>query len=104
MLENLNSGLCALRSDFLDLDLMGRALANTPLIDAPRRWTVEQTLFAILAGQRNSKLLPSRYLVSSEKRATKTTIMRHYVGKVRDSFYAEGLAAVATDLRSAFRA
>jgi hypothetical protein len=104
MLENLNSGLCALRSDFLDLDLMERALANTPLIDAPRRWTVEQTLFAILAGQRNSKLLPSRYLVSSEKRATKTTIMRHYVGKVRDSFYAEGLAAVATDLRSAFRA
>jgi hypothetical protein len=42
--------------------------------------------------------------VSSEKRAPKSTIMRHYIGKVRDSFYAEGLAAVASDLRSAFRA
>jgi len=104
MLENLNSGLCALRPDFLDLDLMERALAKTALIDAPRRWTVEQTLFAILAGQRSSRLLPSRYLVSSEKRAPKLTVMRHYIGKVRDSFYAEGLAAVASDLRSAFRA
>jgi hypothetical protein len=104
MLENLNSGLCALRPDFLDLDLMERALTKTALIDAPRRWTVEQTLFAILAGQRSSKLLPSRYLVSSEKRAPKSTVMRHYIGKVRDSFYAEGLAAVASDLRSAFRA
>jgi hypothetical protein len=104
MLEKLNSGLCALRSDFLDLDLMERALTKTALINASRRWTVEQTLFAILAGQRSSKLLPSRYLVSSEKRAPKSTIMRHYIGKVRDSFYAEGLAAVASDLRSAFRA
>jgi hypothetical protein len=104
MLENLNSGLCALRPDFLDLELMERALTKTALIDAPRRWTVEQTLFAILAGQRSSKLLPSRYLVSSEKRAPKSTVMRHYIGKVRDSFYAEGLAAVASDVRSAFRA
>jgi hypothetical protein len=97
-LHNLNSGLCALSQGFLDLPMIEAALARTSLLSAKRWWTIEQTLFAVLAGTRDAKLLPRSYVVSIEKKAPETTIMRHYIGKVRDRFYAEGLARISAAL------
>jgi len=101
-LGNLNSGLCALNGGFLDLPVIEDALARTPLLSAKRWWTIEQTLFAVLAGTRSAKLLPATYVVSVEKKAPETAIMRHYIGKVRDQFYAEGLAKISSLLLRTF--
>lgn len=102
IVQNLNSGLCALSDGFLDINRIEEALQKTKLLNAERFWTVEQTLFAILAGTTASKLLPTNYTVSLEKRAPRTAVMRHYIGKVRDQFYSEGLAKSASALLRAF--
>jgi hypothetical protein len=102
IVQNLNSGLCALSNGFLDVDRVEEALEKTSLLCAERFWTVEQTLFAILAGTTVAKLLPANYAVSLEKRAPRAAVMRHYIGKVRDRFYSEGLAKSSSTLLRVF--
>jgi hypothetical protein len=98
----LNSGLCAIHTDLVDLELIETAIVKTALLQAPRRWTVEQTLFAVLAANRPSRLLPPSYMVSARAPASQNTIMRHYIGEVRQQFYGEGLSRMASRLLKAF--
>lgn len=88
----VNSGLCLLTKNAIDLDLCDRALAQTSI---PRGhvWRIEQTLLMLCAA-RHAKggLLPRTYEVSLGKTAAPEAISRHYVGAVRDRFFAEGLA------------
>ena len=104
LLANMNSGLCALRDGFLDLERIEEALEKTELLRAKRRWTVEQTLFAILAGLQLSRLLPKSYVVSVDRHSPKSAVMRHYIGRVRNQFYSEGLGIVAPTLIHEFSA
>jgi hypothetical protein len=87
----VNSGLCLLEKRALDFDLCDRALAVTSLLSG-HVWRIEQTLFALCASKyARGGLLPKTYEVSLGKRAAPDAVARHYVGAVRDRFYAEGL-------------
>jgi hypothetical protein len=89
--NRVNSGLCLIHKPAIDYDLCDRALAMTSVLSG-QIWRVEQTLFALCASAAGrGGLLPRTYEVSLKRRATTGIISRHYVGKVRDRFYGEGL-------------
>jgi len=94
----VNSGLCLIERAAIDLDTCERALRETSLLSG-HIWLVEQTLFAICASARGrGGLLPPEYEVSLEKKARPDAVARHYVGAVRQRFFAEGVARVAKEL------
>jgi len=94
----VNSGLCLLERPAIDLELCDKALRETSLLKG-HIWLVEQALFAICASARNrGGLLPSEYEVSLEKKARPGAVARHYVGAVRQRFFAEGMARLKRDL------
>ncbi|WP_131989088.1 hypothetical protein [Chthoniobacter flavus] len=89
--SRVNSGLCLLPKAAIDFDLCDRALAQTSILSG-HVWRVEQTLLMLCATRHNrGGLLPHTYEVSLGKRSAENAISRHYVGAVRDRFYAEGL-------------
>jgi hypothetical protein len=87
----VNSGLCLIAKAAMDLEFCERALGETSILKG-HIWRVEQTLFALCASRHGKGgLLPKSYEVSLAKEASSDGIARHYVGAVRDRFYAEGL-------------
>ena len=89
--SRVNSGLCLIHKPAIEYDLCDRALALTSILSG-QVWRIEQTLFALCASHAGrGGLLPKTYEVSLRRRASPGTIARHYVGKVRDRFYGEGL-------------
>lgn len=88
----VNSGLCLLPPKVVDLDFCEGCLKSTGLLSS-NLWRVEQTLFALCAARSGrGGLLPATYEVSISRKRTPRSISRHYVGAVRDLFYAEGIA------------
>jgi hypothetical protein len=100
--RQLNSGVAALRSGFLDLPLIEKAVVQTAPVHAEQRWAVEQALFAMLAAVKPSGLLPSSYVISAGQTKPATATMRYYVGHANDQFHAEGLSTMAPILSSRF--
>lgn len=87
----VNSGLGLIYRPAIDLDFCDRVLATTS-ISRGKEWRIEQTLFALCASRiGKGGLLPAGYEVSLKRRASAEAISRHYVGAVRDRFFAEGL-------------
>ncbi len=96
--NRVNSGLGLLYRPAIDFDFCDRALAVTSILRG-HIWRVEQTLFALCASrQGKGGLLPKTYEVSLKKHASKDVVARHYVGAVRDRFFAEGLKRLRGDL------
>jgi hypothetical protein len=96
--ERVNSGLCLLARKAVDLELCERALAETDILRG-HIWRVEQTLLALCASRHGKGgLLPRTYEVSLGKHASSDCVARHYVGAVRDRFFAEGLARLREQL------
>ncbi|HEX4085457.1 MAG TPA: hypothetical protein VHY22_11135, partial [Chthoniobacteraceae bacterium] len=96
--HRVNSGLCLLQKSAIDLNLCERALRETNLA-TKNLWLVEQTLFAICASARGrGGLLPAEYEISKKPNASPDVVMRHYVGAVRDRFYAEGMGRLKKTL------
>ena len=92
--HRVNSGLCLLDRSAIDLDLCELALRETTLLQK-HIWLVEQTLFAICASARGrGGLLPPEYEVSLDETARPDAVARHYVGKVRQRFYGDGIPRV----------
>jgi hypothetical protein len=89
--QRVNSGLCLLTKSAIDFDLCDRALAQTSIMSG-HVWRIEQTLLMLCAAHHGKGgLLPRTYEVSLGKSSAENAISRHYVGAVRDRFYAEGL-------------
>jgi hypothetical protein len=79
----------------VDLDFCEQALRESGLLGG-LLWRVEQTLLALCASRTGrGGLLPSAYEVSLGFRRGPEAICRHYVGAVRDRFYAEGVRELA---------
>jgi hypothetical protein len=94
----VNSGLCLIERQAIDLDLCERALRETSLLKG-HVWLVEQSLFAICASAyAKGGLLPPEYEVSLSPRARREAVARHYVGAVRQRFYADGIARIKGQL------
>jgi hypothetical protein len=94
----VNSGLCLIDRAAIDLDLCERALRETSLLMG-HIWLVEQSLFAICASARGrGGLLPPEYEVSLAKNAQPGAVARHYVGAVRQRFYADGIKRMKASL------
>lgn len=92
--HRVNSGLCLIDRPAIDLDLCERILRETNIRDK-HVWLIEQTLFAICASARGrGGLLPPEYEVSLGKSASPDAVMRHYVGRVRQRFYGDGIPRV----------
>ncbi len=88
----VNSGLCCIATEAIDLDFCDDVMRKTQIASG-NLWRLEQTLFALCASRYGKGgLLPQHYEVSLGKFAAEGCIARHYVGAVRDRFYAEGLA------------
>jgi hypothetical protein len=99
--ERVNSGLCLLTKKAVDLELCERALAQTDILRG-HIWRVEQTLLALCASRHGKGgLLPGTYEVSLGRHASRDCIARHYVGAVRDRFFAEGLSRLHDRLLAA---
>jgi hypothetical protein len=93
--EAVNSGLCLIEADAIDLPLCEQSLAQSPLLER-NLWRVEQTLFALCAARAGpGGLLPETYEVSLGRRARPGAVARHYVGAVRQQFFAEGVRLLA---------
>ena len=91
--SRVNSGLCLLTKSALDLDLCDRALAQTSMLSG-HVWRHRADAAHALRGearQGRPPLSAPTYEVSLGKRSAENAISRHYVGAVRDRFYAEGL-------------
>lgn len=94
----VNSGLCLVHQPAIDPDFLDRALAETSILRG-HIWRVEQTLYMLCAARHGKGgLLSKRYEVSLGKSASDDAVCRHYVGAVRDRFYAEGLKRLAAQL------
>ena len=91
----VNSGLCLMQRTAIDLEFCERIMGETNILKG-HIWRIEQTLIALCASRHGrGGVLPKTYEVSLGKRASSDTIARHYVGAVRDRFYAEGIARLA---------
>jgi hypothetical protein len=91
----VNSGLCLITREAIDLPFCERALTETK-IEQGHVWRVEQTLFALCASRFGAGgLLPGEYEVSLGPTAAPGVVARHYVGAVRDRFYGEGIHRLA---------
>lgn len=87
----VNSGVCLLPSAVVDLDFCERCFEQTGILGG-HIWRVEQTLFALCASRYGrGGLLPNSYEVVLTPNGAVSATARHYVGAVRDRFYAEGL-------------
>lgn len=96
--SRVNSGLCLIYRPAVDFDFCDQALATTSILRG-QIWRVEQTLFALCASRHGQGgLLPETYEVSLKRRASPNAVARHYVGAVRDRFYAEGLKRLREQL------
>lgn len=98
LLPRINSGLCLLWRDALDLPFCEMALRDTSLGKA-KPWRIEQTLFALnTCRESRAALLPPTYEVSLKAHARRDAIARHYVGAVRRHFYDDGIQMLQPDL------
>ncbi len=96
----VNSGLCCITTEAIDLDFCDHAMRKSKIANG-RLWRIEQTLHALCVSRYNKGgILPHYYEVSLGKSASDDCIARHYVGAVRDRFFAEGLPTVKAMLNN----
>ncbi|PAW79853.1 MAG: hypothetical protein B9S32_00555 [Verrucomicrobia bacterium Tous-C9LFEB] len=89
--SRVNSGLCLLPSAAVPASFCEKALEQTAILEG-HIWRVEQTLFALCASRYGAGgLLPRTYEVTLARHSAPNATARHYVGAVRNEFYAEGL-------------
>ena len=89
--SRVNSGICLLEKEAIEVDFCERVLAETSLTHG-HPWRIEQTLYALCASRHGKGgLLPGTYEVSLHTCRRSDGVARHYVGAVRDRFYAEGV-------------
>ncbi|MCH6257906.1 hypothetical protein MLD52_15210 [Puniceicoccaceae bacterium K14] len=91
MIERINSGFGAVARESFDLDLLEKYLSHPKAFS--HFWRIEQTGFAIMSCKFSTKLLPSKYLISTDTSfgIPEGTVMKHYIGAVRGLFYTEGI-------------
>ncbi|MCC5805494.1 MAG: hypothetical protein JJU00_04110 [Opitutales bacterium] len=98
LMECVNSGMCFLPKSLIDLDFTERCLAETELLQTTR-WTFEQTLFALCASRNaDGRLLPKTYELTLNPAMRPDSVARHYVGRVRQLIYSEGIRRLRRDL------
>lgn len=96
--HRVNSGLCLIERSVINFDLCERVLRETNILEK-HIWLIEQTLFAICASANGrGGLLPAEYEVSKAPFASPDAVARHYVGAVRQRFFADGIARMKKEL------
>jgi hypothetical protein len=96
--HRVNSGLCLLTRNAFDFDLFEQWIQDAD-ITAGHPWRVEQTLYALGASKHaRGGLLSSQYEITIEGDRRPDSVVRHYVGIVRDLFYSEGIRTLCKKL------
>lgn len=102
--KGLNSGLACLPLNAVDLARCEQWLLAFSELHGTTwatNWRVEQTLYALCAAAHGKGgLLPGgQYEVSLRSKRNENGISRHYIGAVRDRFWAEGVQTLKGQLR-----
>lgn len=100
--RQLDPGVAALRSGFVDLALIEEAAGRTSSVSIEQCGAVERALFAMLAAVKPSGLLPPTYAISTSHTKPATPTLRYYRGQAHDQAYAEGVSTMAPILSSEF--
>jgi len=91
LFTGMNAGFGGVWRESVDFRLLEDYFSHESVWVHPHR--VEQTAYALLSGRFGGRLLPRTYLIDTN-RATglpKDIVMKHYVGKIRDLFFSEGI-------------
>jgi len=91
LFEGMNAGFGCVWRECVDFRLLEDYFSHESVWSHPHR--VEQTAYALLSGRFGARLLPRTYLVDSNRAVGLPTglVMKHYVGKIRDLFFSEGI-------------
>ncbi len=98
--RSVNSGICLMRKQAVDLDLVERFLSR--FAGASRHFQfLEQTLFALTGSAwKKGGTLPKEYEISWGNFRHRDAVCRHYVGPFKDdALYVEGATAFWLQLR-----
>lgn len=89
VIDRFNSGLGLIHRSSMRLDWIEELLALPDIVG--HFWRIEQTLYALFSSRFGAELLPSAYDVHLEG-GINGAPCRHYVGKIRQLMYSEGMA------------
>lgn len=93
---SINTGIIAIGSQTLSLDVIEQCLAKTRMFEADP-WYIEQSLYGVLASySRGVELLdPNTYEIPVGKPFNEAAIATHYIGAIRHHIYSRGMSKVA---------
>jgi hypothetical protein len=89
--ERVNAGFGCVWRESVDFSLLEEFFGLESVWCHPHR--VEQTAYALLSSRFGVRLLPRAYLLDTNRACGLPTgiVMKHYVGKIRDLFFSEGI-------------
>jgi hypothetical protein len=91
LMQGFNAGFGCVWRESVDFRLLEDYFSHESVWSHPHR--VEQTAYALLSARFGFRLLPGTYLVDwhRESGLPDGIVMKHYVGKIRDLFFSEGI-------------
>lgn len=97
LIERLNAGLALIHRESVLLEKCDSYLAACDFVSRP--WLIEQTLHAMFSTAFGASHLPQEYELTLERRAKSSSISKHYVGRMTEMFYLDGLATLLKSSR-----
>jgi hypothetical protein len=92
----INTGIIAIESRVLSLDLIERCLRDTAMFEADS-WYIEQSLYGVLSSlESDAELLdPKLYEIPVGRPFEGSAVATHYIGAIRHEFYSRGVKDVS---------
>ena len=96
LIRGINAGFGCVWRESVDFRLIEEYIGHESVWRNPHR--VEQTAYALLSARFGVSLLPRTYLVDARRQTGLPAgiVMKHYVGKIRDLFFSEGIRYLIT--------
>jgi hypothetical protein len=92
--ERVNAGFGCVWRESVNFSLLEDFFGHESVWSHPHR--VEQTAYALLSSRFGVRLLPRAYLLDIDRACGLPAgiVMKHYVGKIRDLFFSEGIGSL----------
>lgn len=94
--SRVNCGIMLADVTNFDYDRVEAWLSKPGVMEHPR---AEQTLWAMYAGEARTEFLPREYDVSLSPHIDPSTVVKHYVGGIREFMYTDGIPYLDRNLR-----
>ncbi len=92
LVENVNAGMGCIWRESMEIQIIEEYFGYDS-VWLPQPYNAEQTAFALLSSRFGMRFLPPSYLIDVRRETglPPGLVMKHYVGKVRDLFFTEGI-------------